>query len=285
VEDSSGIVEHASCPWCGGALRDDPAGPATTADAVQVLWSFDPEAPYRGEGARRDILDLCPGLTSAARDVARAGEAGALPHLRPGGDPQAATRALVAAGWGRAEADALVGAYLSLWPDGTNPGHQGDVGIAEVSAGDGFTVGLLKDGSVVATGSNRYGRCDVSGWRDVAEVSAGPCHTVSLLRDGTVVATGMGAIGWDDYGRHDVSGWKDVAAVSAGAYHTVGLLKDGTVVATGLGDYEGGACDVSGWHDVAAVSAGAYHTVGLLKDGTVVATGDNREGQCNVSDW
>ena len=33
------------------------------------------------------------------------------------------------------------------------------------------------------------------------------------------------------------------------------------------------------------MNAGGHHTVGLKLDGTVVAVGDNRYGQCNVSDW
>jgi alpha-tubulin suppressor-like RCC1 family protein len=63
----------------------------------------------------------------------------------------------------------------------------------------------------------------------------------------------------------------------------VGLKKDGTVVATGDNKY--GQCDVSDWKNIIAISAGDLHTVGLKKDGTVVAAGDNEHGQCDVSDW
>ena len=150
--------------------------------------------------------------------------------------------------------------------------------IIAVSAGDDHTVGLKKDGTVVAVGSNDDGRCDVSGWRDIIAVSAGDDYTVGLKKDGTVVAVGR-----EDYGQCDVSGWSDIIAVSAGGIHTVGLKKDGTVVAVGDNDY--GQCDVSGWKDIIAVSAGYSHTVGLKKDGTVVAVGENDYGQCDVSGW
>jgi alpha-tubulin suppressor-like RCC1 family protein len=73
--------------------------------------------------------------------------------------------------------------------------------VVAVSAGFEHTVGLLEDGTMVATGYNGCGQCDVSGWKDVAAVSAGWCHTVSLLGDGTVVATGD-----NDYGQCEVSG-------------------------------------------------------------------------------
>ena len=39
--------------------------------------------------------------------------------------------------------------------------------IVEISAGDGHTVGLKSDGTVVAVGWNFYGQCDVSGWKNI----------------------------------------------------------------------------------------------------------------------
>lgn len=71
--------------------------------------------------------------------------------------------------------------------------------------------------------------------------------------------------------------------ISAGGVHTVGLMVDGSVIAAG--DNKRGQCNVSDWTDIVEVSAGFYHTVGLNADGTVVAVGNNDEGQCNVSDW
>ena len=111
---------------------------------------------------------------------------------------------------------------------------------AFISAGDWHTVGLKRDGTVVAVGNNDDGQCDVSGWSDIIAVSAGHYHTVGLKRDGTVVA-----VGFNGNGRCNVSVWKDIIAVSAGYSHTVGLKKDGTVVA--VGDNSKGQCDVSGW--------------------------------------
>ena len=66
-------------------------------------------------------------------------------------------------------------------------------------------------------------------------------------------------------------------------YHTVGLKSDGTVVA--VGDNKYGQCDVSEWTDIVAIAAGWSHTVGLKSDGTVVAVGDNDDGQYDVSGW
>ncbi len=150
--------------------------------------------------------------------------------------------------------------------------------IATIAAGNWHTVGLRKDGTVVAVGENDHGQCDVSGWRDIVAVAAGNSHTVGLRRDGTVVA-----VGYNGPGQCDVSGWRDIVAVAAGNSHTIGLRRDGTMVVVGSDSY--GQCDVSDWRDIVAVAAGVLHTVGLRRDGTVVAMGGNFYGQCGVSNW
>ena len=162
------------------------------------------------------------------------------------------------------------GRCLSLWDD-----------IAQrdsIATGFSQTVGLKSDGTVVATGSNSCGKCDVSDWTDIVAVAAGDYHTVGLRSDGTVVA-----VGDDNAWQCSVFYWKDIVAISAGNYHTVGLKSDGTVVAIGEIDY--GRCDVSGWRGIIAISAGGSHTIGLKSDGTVVAAGSNYDGQCDVSGW
>lgn len=48
----------------------------------------------------------------------------------------------------------------------------------------GHTVGLCKDGTVVAIGDNNYGQCDVEGWTDMIKVVAGDWYTVGLQAGG-----------------------------------------------------------------------------------------------------
>jgi uncharacterized repeat protein (TIGR02543 family) len=150
--------------------------------------------------------------------------------------------------------------------------------IVHVAAGFSHTVGLEDGGTVVATGNNDDGQCNVGGWTNIGMVVAGDWHTVGLKNDGSVVATGK-----SDQGQCDVLGWTGITQVAAGGAHTVGLESDGTVVATGNND--DGQCNVGGWTDIGLVVAGYAHTVGLKNDGHVVATGDNAEGQCNVAGW
>jgi hypothetical protein len=154
--------------------------------------------------------------------------------------------------------------------------------IIQVAAGSGHTVGLCSDWTVVATGNNTYGQCAVDTWTDIVQIAAGPYHTVGLKSDYTVVATGF-----DDYGQLNVNNWTDIIQIAAGVAHTVGLKSDGTVIGVGCA---GGACDqlnFTGWTGIKQIAAGWAHTVGLRSDGTVVAAvlGAMDYGQGNVSSW
>ena len=85
-----------------------------------------------------------------------------------------------------------------------------------LAAGRRHSVGLRRDGTVVAVGDWSAGECDVGTWTDVVAVAAGNVH----------------------------------AAANTGRSHTVGLRSDGTVLATGWnGDDQ---CDVAGWRDTSA---------------------------------
>ena len=151
-------------------------------------------------------------------------------------------------------------------------------GITAISAGLGHTVGLKSDGSVVAVGDNEGGQVDLDNWSDIVAISAGGLHTVGLKSDGTVIAAGL-----NDAGQCDVGDWLNIIAISTGDWHTIGLKSDGTVIAVGLND--SGQLDVESWNDIIAISTHAYHTIGLKSDGTVVAAGLNDAGQCDVGSW
>ena len=150
--------------------------------------------------------------------------------------------------------------------------------IVQVAAANGQTFGLRIDGTVLAIGNNEDNQCDVSDWKNVVKVYAGDFHTVGLKVDGTVVATG-----WNELNQCNVSNWENISDISVSDFHTVGLKEDGTVVAAG--NNADGECDVSGWTDIVQICATKHYTVGLCKDGTVVATGNNSLGQCDVEEW
>jgi len=148
--------------------------------------------------------------------------------------------------------------------------------IVEIATGFQHTVGLKSDGTVLATGSNEYKQCDVMDWTDIIAIAACNAYTLGLKSDGTVVAAGSTL-------SIDVSQWKGITAIAAGGYHALGLKPNGRVVATGKN--RNGECDVDKWKNIMAISAGHDHSVGLRQNRTVVATGSNHVNKCEVSSW
>jgi len=132
------------------------------------------------------------------------------------------------------------------------------------------TVGLKKDGTVVAVGDNEFGQVAVEQLTDISQVTAGSIHTIALMENGTVVARGRNLLGQCSTGN-----WTNIIQVATGCYHTVGLRDDKTVVCAGDKSYR--QCDVSDWMDITQIAAGWHHTVGLKADGTVVAAGPDIE--------
>ncbi|MEG2583740.1 MAG: hypothetical protein RSA27_04475, partial [Oscillospiraceae bacterium] len=145
-----------------------------------------------------------------------------------------------------------------------------------IAAGSKHSVGLKKDGRVVAVGDNQFGQCDVADWAGVVAVDTGADYTVAVTIDGELLATG-----YNKFGQCDLPTFKDFKAVSAGQNHTAMLRKSGKVMA--MGDNKFGQCDVSEWSGIVSISTGGNHTVGRKSDGTIVATGQNDFGQCEVN--
>jgi hypothetical protein len=142
--------------------------------------------------------------------------------------------------------------------------------IKQVAAGTQHSVGLKKDGTVIAVGDNDNGQLGVDGLANVSQVAAGTIHSIVLMNDGTVIVSGENL-----YGQLDVGNWTNIIQVATGCRHTVGLKHDRTLLTAGGNSY--GQCNVGGWMDIVQVVTGVYHTVGLKADGTVVAAGPDIE--------
>ena len=108
---------------------------------------------------------------------------------------------------------------------GTQTYDQGDLreSFTQVAAGHTHTVALKNDGTLIASGRNSEGQCNVpSGLISVTQVAAGIEYTVALKNDGTLVAWGS-----NTYGQCNVpSGLTGVTQVAAGWSHTVALKND-----------------------------------------------------------
>ncbi len=149
-------------------------------------------------------------------------------------------------------------------------------------------VALKADGTVVATGNNDYGQCDVSDWKDIVAVDAGNNHTVGLTKYGTVVATGN-----NNKNQCDVSEWTNIKAIVAGSDYTIGLKADGSVVVAysyvhGDGSYSSFVCEAKEWIDIVDISGSSELVVGVKSDGTVVWAGNdfnNGVNSISFEDW
>ncbi len=69
--------------------------------------------------------------------------------------------------------------------------------------------------------------------------------------------------------------------IAAGRRHTVALKSDGTV--TAVGDNKNGQCDVSDWRDIVAVTAGNVHMA--TNTGNAHTVGLKSEGTVAAAGW
>lgn len=152
--------------------------------------------------------------------------------------------------------------------------------IQMIKAGAFQVYGLRRDSTVVATGLNTNGQCNVEKWTDIVDiaVSSSGQFAIGLRKDGTILTTIPNA-----NIQYEISNWNNLIAISAGANHFVGLKADGSVVASGSNQL--GQCEVSSWTDIIGIATGTTHTVGLKRDGTVLAVGINKSKQCDVEEW
>ena len=63
-------------------------------------------------------------------------------------------------------------------------------GIQDIAMGDSHVVGLREDGTVVATGSNHSGQCDVEDWTDIVFITAGKSCTLGITSSGELRMAG-----------------------------------------------------------------------------------------------
>ncbi len=185
--------------------------------------------------------------------------------------------------------------------------------VTAIAAGFGACFALLRNGTVVAWGSNQEGALGlgqsgngvyptptpVSGLTEVTAIAAGESSIgTALLKDGQVMDWGYGQFGELGNGANETSdvpvlvrGLSDVVALPHGGWG-MALLGNGTVVDWGL-DFNGQLGDgmmgaeassdvpvvVSGLSGVKAIAGGFEHRLALLGNGTVVTWGNSPEGQ------
>ncbi len=184
--------------------------------------------------------------------------------------------------------------------------------VSAVSAGFGYSMALLSNGTVKAWGSNTNGQLgdgsqtsrsapvDVTSLLGVTAIAAGYNHSAAIL-NGTVQTwgnNGSGQLGNNSYTNSLtpvlVSNISTASAIAVGYNFTLALLADGTVRAwgsngsgqLGTGNFIGSRIPVTvvdslgaPLANVTAIAAGGYFAVALLQDGTLRAWGYNSNGQ------
>lgn len=162
--------------------------------------------------------------------------------------------------------------------------------IVEIAVGDNHVVGLKKDGTVVAAGSNREGQCNVGEWKDIVSIEAGADITVAITKNGTLLSTGTindisfsGTSISSEEKEQDVSGVKNVKMISAGSTGTIGLDLNGNCFTIGSNP-DGAFRGVTSWSDICDVAYYSAHTLALKKDGTVLSAGATGYDRRDVSE-
>jgi alpha-tubulin suppressor-like RCC1 family protein len=190
--------------------------------------------------------------------------------------------------------------------------------VTAIAAGQNYSLALLRNGTVMAWGSNGMGElgngssswaddvpAPVSGLSGVTAIAAGGDTSLALLNNGTVMAWGaneFGQLGDGSLTQSDlpvaVTGLSGVSSIAVGGA-SLALLNDGTLMAwgsnisgqLGIGTNMGPSecfplnfCSttpvaVNGLEHVAAIAAGGGQSLALLSDGAVMAWGLNWDGQ------
>jgi alpha-tubulin suppressor-like RCC1 family protein len=138
--------------------------------------------------------------------------------------------------------------------------------IKAVAAGEWHTLGLKTDGTVVATGSNTYGQCNVDDWTDIEKIYAGGYLSVGVKSNGEIIV-----IGNDFDESFDFSEWPpNIIKIAVSNKNIVGLSNTGTVHVAGNNEY--GQCNTQDWSGIVDITSSSMDTMGVKKDGSIVLT-------------
>ncbi len=145
-----------------------------------------------------------------------------------------------------------------------------------VAAGDGFSIALKRDGTVVAWGMNEIGQTSVPmGLSKVVAVAAGKRHGLALRSTGQVIQ-------WGASGFPPPQNLSNVVAIAAGGDHfgrNLALTRDGQLIAWGGESSIGGATPPSWLSNIVSISVGERHSLAGTQEGRVAGWGDNADGE------
>jgi alpha-tubulin suppressor-like RCC1 family protein len=158
--------------------------------------------------------------------------------------------------------------------------------VVDISAGQDFSLFLLSDGTVWASGRDDFMQLGDGSW-DWEYIE----HIGGKTRIDKYFTVQVKSWVWDESKREWIYGdLKDIVQIFAGSYYALALDKSGNVWGWGFGFYGtipgeyghnnicGGGFIIHGsdeFKDIISISAGPYHSLALKKDGTVWGWGYN----------
>lgn len=151
--------------------------------------------------------------------------------------------------------------------------------LVSVAAGDGFSLGLKRDGTVISWGENSVPNCP----SNVVAIAAASFASLALKIDGTVIQW-MNAK-WSSVNGQmsEAAGLSNVVAVAIGKTYrgtrNIALKNDGTVIQWGGELTDRPETSPVSLSNVVAIAAGKRHTLAVRRDGTVIGWGLNDVGQ------
>lgn len=184
--------------------------------------------------------------------------------------------------------------------------HEGNAATPMLATGSGHTLGLQRDGRVLAWGDDGLGQLGSGralrsatavspvGLPAVKQMVGGSDFAAALAVDGTVYSWGGNSSGQLGDGTRAgralvrrVEGLAGVTALAAGSAHMVALGSDGSLWAWGAAGLVGDGSTLTRTRPVqltsgvvwSAISSSHRHTLALASDGSVYAWGDNDYGQ------
>jgi hypothetical protein len=149
--------------------------------------------------------------------------------------------------------------------------------VVALAAGDGHSVVLKADGTLISWGYSGYGLANIPApCTNVAAISAEFYDSAALKNDGSVVVWGL-----NSYGQTNVpTNVGNATAIALGAYHSLSLSADGTPLAWGLDSY-GQTTPPQGLTKVVSISAGWYHSLAIGNDVSANAVSQTTNGAAN----
>lgn len=147
--------------------------------------------------------------------------------------------------------------------------------IVALASGNGYILGLHRNGTVSAWGKNDVGQCNVGSWKRIVQIAAQGNVSAALDADGRIHMCGMTAY------IHLASHWTKVRKIALGGMMLVGLCADGSVKVAGNEPYP----RVADWSKAVDIAAGDHHILAALADGHVAATGHGISGENEAMTW